>query len=87
VLYSALDAHIRQLKVTVPRDAVAHIHQDLAEAALMMMERNMEAQIPGHSTGHCPYWPFRKALAATSRSATSPAYAASLSSERSTAEG
>jgi nicotinamidase-related amidase len=45
VLYSALDAHIRHLKVTVPRDAVAHIHQDLAEAALMMMERNMAARI------------------------------------------
>jgi nicotinamidase-related amidase len=45
VLYSALDAHIRHLKVTVPRDAVAHIHQDLAEAALMMMERNMGAHI------------------------------------------
>ncbi|MET7568336.1 isochorismatase family cysteine hydrolase [Streptomyces sp. NPDC005492] len=45
VLYSALDAHIRHLKVTVPRDAVAHIHQDLAEAALRMMERNMAAHI------------------------------------------
>jgi nicotinamidase-related amidase len=45
VLYSALDAHIRHLKVTVPRDAVAHIHQDLAEAALRMMERNMGARI------------------------------------------
>lgn len=45
VLYSALDAHIRHLKVTVPRDAVAHIHEDLAEAALHMMERNMGARI------------------------------------------
>jgi nicotinamidase-related amidase len=45
VLYSALDAHIRHLNVTVPRDAVAHIHQDLAEAALRMMERNMGARI------------------------------------------
>ncbi|MEU9196545.1 isochorismatase family cysteine hydrolase [Streptomyces hundungensis] len=45
VLYSALDAHIRHLKVTVPRDAVAHIHEDLAEAALRMMERNMGARI------------------------------------------
>ncbi|MEV6479770.1 isochorismatase family cysteine hydrolase [Streptomyces sp. NPDC051576] len=45
VLYSALDAHIRHLSVTVPRDAVAHIHQDLAEAALRMMERNMAARI------------------------------------------
>jgi nicotinamidase-related amidase len=45
VLYSALDAHIRHLNVTVPEDAVAHIHADLAEAALRMMERNMEADI------------------------------------------
>lgn len=46
VLYSALDAHIRHLSVTVPRDAVAHIHGDLAEAALRMMERNMGAAVP-----------------------------------------
>ncbi|MGA6174238.1 cysteine hydrolase family protein [Streptomyces sp. NPDC012600] len=45
VLYSALDAHIRQLRVTVPKDAVAHIHEDLAEAALRMMERNMSAAV------------------------------------------
>ncbi|MGW0790555.1 isochorismatase family cysteine hydrolase [Streptomyces sp. NPDC002911] len=45
VLYSALDAHIRHLRVTVPDDAVAHIHQDLAQAALRMMERNMNASI------------------------------------------
>lgn len=45
VLYSALDAHIRQLRVTVPEDAVAHIHEDLARAALRMMERNMSASI------------------------------------------
>ncbi|MFJ8888773.1 cysteine hydrolase family protein [Streptomyces sp. NPDC102402] len=45
VLYSALDAHIRHLRVTVPRDAVAHIHSDLADAALRMMERNMGARI------------------------------------------
>ncbi|MEV5276880.1 isochorismatase family cysteine hydrolase [Streptomyces sp. NPDC051994] len=45
VLYSALDAHIRHLKVTVPRDAVAHIHEDLADAALRMMGRNMDARI------------------------------------------
>ncbi|KOU75987.1 isochorismatase [Streptomyces sp. MMG1533] len=47
VLYSALDAHIRHLEVTVPRDAVAHIHRDLADAALRMMERNMGAHICG----------------------------------------
>ncbi|GGP72830.1 MULTISPECIES: isochorismatase family cysteine hydrolase [Streptomyces] len=45
VLYSALDAHIRHLRVTVPKDAVAHIHRDLAEAALRMMERNMGATV------------------------------------------
>ncbi|MDQ0983065.1 cysteine hydrolase family protein [Streptomyces sp. V2I9] len=45
VLYSALDAHIRHLRVTVPRDAVAHIHGDLADAALRMMERNMGAAV------------------------------------------
>ncbi|WP_320781797.1 isochorismatase family cysteine hydrolase [Streptomyces sp. CRN 30] len=45
VLYSALDAHIRHLDVVVPRDAVAHIHPDLADAALRMMERNMGARI------------------------------------------
>ncbi|GHB58492.1 isochorismatase [Streptomyces cirratus] len=45
VLYSALDAHIRHLDVTVVRDAVAHLHRDLAEAALRMMEVNMSACI------------------------------------------
>lgn len=45
VLYSALDAHIRHLEVTVPRDAVAHIHADLADAALSMMRRNMGARV------------------------------------------
>ena len=45
VLYSSLDAHIRHFRVTVPRDAVAHIHEDLADAALRMMERNMGAQV------------------------------------------
>ncbi|MFF3736932.1 isochorismatase family cysteine hydrolase [Streptomyces sp. NPDC002566] len=45
VLYSALDAHIRHLNVIVPSDAVAHIHADLADAALQMMERNMGARV------------------------------------------
>jgi nicotinamidase-related amidase len=45
VLYSALDAHIRQIPVIVPRDAVACIHEDLAEAALQMMEVNMEVDV------------------------------------------
>ena len=47
ILYSALDAYIRHLEVGVPRDAVAHIHADLAEAALGMMEVNMEAEVVG----------------------------------------
>jgi nicotinamidase-related amidase len=45
ILYSALDAYIRHLEVRVPPDAVAHIHEDLAKAALTMMERNMSADV------------------------------------------
>lgn len=45
VLYSALDAYVRHYHVTVPQDAVAHIHRDLADAALKLMKRNMHAQI------------------------------------------
>ena len=45
ILYSALDAYVRHFQVAVPRDAVAHIHEDLADAALRMMERNMSAEI------------------------------------------
>jgi nicotinamidase-related amidase len=45
ILYSALDAYVRHIKVTVPPDGVAHIHEDLADAALKMMERNMRAEL------------------------------------------
>jgi nicotinamidase-related amidase len=45
ILYSALDAYVRHHHVSVPRDAVAHIDGDLADAALTMMERNMAAQV------------------------------------------
>jgi nicotinamidase-related amidase len=45
ILYSALDAYVRHLKVTVSPDGVAHIHEDLADAALKMMERNMRAEL------------------------------------------
>jgi nicotinamidase-related amidase len=45
ILYSALDAYIRHLEVAVATDAVAHIYEDLAEAALQMMERNMRAEL------------------------------------------
>ena len=45
VLYSALDAYVRDLEVAVPRDAVAHIDGDLADAAFRMMETNMSADV------------------------------------------
>jgi len=45
ILYSALDAYVRHLHVTVPPDGVAHIHENLADAALEMMERNMSAEL------------------------------------------
>jgi nicotinamidase-related amidase len=45
ILYSALDGYVRHFEVAVPRDAVAHIHPHLAEAAFEMMERNMHAEI------------------------------------------
>jgi nicotinamidase-related amidase len=45
ILYSALDAYVRHLEVTVAPDGVACIHEDLAEAALKMMERNMSAEL------------------------------------------
>ena len=45
ILYSALDAYIRGYDLTVPRDAVAHIDPELAEAALKMMESNMHAAL------------------------------------------
>jgi nicotinamidase-related amidase len=47
ILYSALDGYVRHFEVVVPRTAVAHIHEDLADAALRMMESNMRAQIAG----------------------------------------
>jgi nicotinamidase-related amidase len=45
ILYTALDAYVRHLPVVVPRDAVAHIDAELAEAALKMMHTNMDAEI------------------------------------------
>ncbi len=50
ILYSALDGYIRHFNVTVVRDAVAHIHPDLADAALKMMEINMRADITDAAT-------------------------------------
>jgi nicotinamidase-related amidase len=45
ILSSALDAYVRHFEVVIPRDAVAHIDPDLADAALRMMERNMRAAV------------------------------------------
>src|SRR3954466_15916116 len=45
ILYSALDAYVRHVDVSIPTDGVAHIYEDLAQAALKMMERNMRAQL------------------------------------------
>jgi nicotinamidase-related amidase len=45
ILYSALDGYVRHFEVAVPRDAVAHIHPHLAEAAVEMMRRNMRAEV------------------------------------------
>ena len=45
ILYSAVDGYVGHFDVAVPRDAVAHIHEHLAEAAFEMMERNMHADV------------------------------------------
>lgn len=45
ILYSALDAYVRHFEVVVSRDTVAHIHADLADAALTMMATNMRAEV------------------------------------------
>jgi nicotinamidase-related amidase len=45
ILYSALDAYVRDLRVAVPLDGVAHIDPELADAALRMMRRNMRADV------------------------------------------
>jgi nicotinamidase-related amidase len=45
ILYSALDAYLRGYQLVVPPDAVAHIQENLAQAALDMMERNMHADL------------------------------------------
>ncbi len=48
ILYSALDAYVRHFELAIPSDCVAHIREDLAEAALTMMETNMRARVvPG----------------------------------------
>ena len=45
IFYSALDAYVRHFDVVIPTDAVAAIYDDLGEAALTMMERNMGAEL------------------------------------------
>ena len=45
ILYSALDAYLRGYKVVVAPDGVAHIDEDLAQAALRMMQRNMHVDL------------------------------------------
>jgi nicotinamidase-related amidase len=45
ILYSALDAYLRGFEIVVPPDAVAHIDEDFATAALKMMESNMHAEL------------------------------------------
>jgi len=45
ILYSALDAYVRRLDVSIPRDGVAHIYEELANSAIEMMQRNMRSEI------------------------------------------
>jgi len=45
ILYSALDGYVRHFEIVVAGDAVAHIHPDLAGAAMRMMQVNMAAEI------------------------------------------
>jgi nicotinamidase-related amidase len=45
IFYSALDAYVRHFQVAVATDAVAAIHDHLANAALEMMERNVSAEL------------------------------------------
>jgi nicotinamidase-related amidase len=45
ILYSALDAYVRHFPVVIPTDAVAHLDAELGAAALIMMERNMSAEL------------------------------------------
>lgn len=45
ILYSALDGHVRHFHSRVPTDAVAAIDDELAKAALKMMERNLDVDL------------------------------------------
>jgi nicotinamidase-related amidase len=50
ILYSALDAYVRHFEVVIPVDGVAAIYDDLGDAAIKMMERNMGASSGGQRT-------------------------------------
>jgi nicotinamidase-related amidase len=45
ILYSALDGYVRHFEVSVAPEALAPIREDLADAALRMMEDNMHARL------------------------------------------
>ena len=45
ILYSALDAVLRGYDVEIPRDAVAHVVPEFAEAAIGMMEKNLHVRV------------------------------------------
>jgi nicotinamidase-related amidase len=45
ILYTALDAYVRHMRVCVVVDAVAHIDGELARAALTMIDRNMRGNL------------------------------------------
>ena len=45
IFYSALDGYLRGLQVDIPRDAVAHIVPEFAEAALGMAEKNLHSEL------------------------------------------
>jgi len=53
ILYSALDAYVRDFEVAIPSDAVAHIDRELADAALRMMRENMDADVA--PAGECTF--------------------------------
>ena len=45
ILYSALDAYVRHYDVRLPHDAIAGIDDELADAAIKMMQRNMHVEL------------------------------------------
>ena len=45
ILYSALDGYVRHFEVVIPTHAIAHIDEQLAQAALRMMKDNMHVQL------------------------------------------